>query len=91
MNKPDFYYSETEWDRLGCGPLPDERNILKAKNMPNQVTNEEYVAVLETEKETLLRHYYNPDQEGTGHFNTTASVLQQRIDEIKKKMDQSSK
>ena len=45
----------------------------------------EYVAVLETEKETLLRHYYNPDQEGTGHFNTTASVLQQRIDEIKKR------
>ena len=91
MKKPDFYYSPSEWDRLGCGPLPDERNILKAENMPYQVTNEEYVAVLETEKETLLRHYYNPDQEGTGHFNTTASVLQQRIDEIKKKMDQSSK
>jgi hypothetical protein len=91
MKKPDFYYSETEWDRLGCGPLPDERNILKAKNMPNQVTNEEYVAVLETEKEILLRDYYRPKEEGTGHFNTTASVLQHRIDEIKKKMDQSSK
>ena len=56
--------------------------------MPYQVTNEEYVAVLETEKETLLRYYYNPDQEGTGHFNTTATVLQQRIDEIKKEMGQ---
>ena len=22
-----FYYSEKEWDRLGCGPLPKERNI----------------------------------------------------------------
>jgi hypothetical protein len=21
-----FYYSDKEWDRLGCGPLPDERN-----------------------------------------------------------------
>ena len=20
-----FYYSEREWDRLGCGPLPEER------------------------------------------------------------------
>jgi hypothetical protein len=85
MKKPDFYYSESEWDRLGCGTLPDERNILKAKNMPNQITNEEYVAVLETEKEILLRDYYKPKEEGTGHFNTTASVLQQRIDEIKKR------
>ena len=22
-----FFYSEREWDRLGCGPLPQERNI----------------------------------------------------------------
>lgn len=21
-----FYYSEKEWDRLGCGPLPAERD-----------------------------------------------------------------
>jgi hypothetical protein len=42
------------------------------------------LAVLETEKETLLRHYYKPHHEGTGHFNTAASVLQHRIDEIKK-------
>ena len=21
-----FYYSEREWDRLGCGPLPAERD-----------------------------------------------------------------
>jgi hypothetical protein len=28
-----FYYSEKEWGRLGCGPLPEERkreNFLKA-------------------------------------------------------------
>ena len=23
---PIYYYSEKEWDRLGCGPLPNERN-----------------------------------------------------------------
>lgn len=86
MKKPNYYYSQSEWDRLGCGPLPDERNILKAKNMPNQITSEEYVAVLETEKEILLRDYYKPKEEGTGHFNTTASVLQHRIDEIRKEM-----
>jgi hypothetical protein len=27
-NKPvkQFFYSDKEWDRLGCGPLPEERN-----------------------------------------------------------------
>jgi len=24
---PIYYYSEAEWDRLGCGPLPPERNL----------------------------------------------------------------
>jgi hypothetical protein len=24
-----YYYSEAEWDRLGCGPLPQERDITK--------------------------------------------------------------
>lgn len=24
-----YYYSEAEWTRLGCGPLPDERNRSK--------------------------------------------------------------
>ena len=24
-----FFYSEKEWDRLGCGPLPEERNRLQ--------------------------------------------------------------
>jgi len=55
--------------------------------MPFDITNEEYIAVLETEKETLLRHYYKPQSEGTGHFNTAASVLQHRIDEIRKEME----
>jgi hypothetical protein len=22
---PQYYYSEEEWNRLGCGPLPEER------------------------------------------------------------------
>ena len=28
-----YYYSDREWDRLGCGPLPEERkreNFLEA-------------------------------------------------------------
>ena len=29
QNKKDpvkqYYYSDLEWDRLGCGPLPEER------------------------------------------------------------------
>ena len=47
------------------------------------VTREEYIAVLETEVETLRRYYYNPDAEGTGHFNTAISVLQLRIKDLK--------
>ena len=48
---------------------------------PN-LTKQEYIAVLETEKETLLRHYFKPEVEGTGHFNTAASVLEHRINEL---------
>lgn len=29
MKKAQYYYSEAEWDRLGCGPLPEERDITK--------------------------------------------------------------
>ena len=45
-------------------------------------SKEEYIAVLQTEMETLLRFYYNPSTEGTGHFNTAASVLKARIEEL---------
>jgi len=27
MKNQQYYYSESEWNRLGCGPLPPERNI----------------------------------------------------------------
>jgi hypothetical protein len=47
------------------------------------ITREEYIAVLETERETLLRYYFKPETEGTGHFNTAAGVLQHRIEELK--------
>ena len=49
---------------------------------PN-ITKEEYIAVLETEVETLRRHYFKPETEGTGHFNTTISVLEKRIEELR--------
>ena len=29
MIEKKYYYSEAEWSRLGCGPLPEERNITK--------------------------------------------------------------
>jgi hypothetical protein len=45
-------------------------------------SREEYIAVLQTEVETLRRFYYKPQTEGTGHFNTTISVLEERIKEI---------
>ena len=47
------------------------------------ITREQYIAVLETEVETLSRYYYKPQEEGTGHFNTAIGVLQHRIEELK--------
>jgi hypothetical protein len=29
MIEKQYYYSEAEWSRLGCGPLPEERDITK--------------------------------------------------------------
>jgi hypothetical protein len=28
-----YYYTESEWNRLGCGPLPPERNILNRQSL----------------------------------------------------------
>jgi len=47
------------------------------------ITREQYIAVLETEVETLSRYYYKPNEGGTGHFNTAIGVLQHRIEELK--------
>ena len=47
------------------------------------ITREQYIAVLETEVETLSRYYYKPETEGTGHFNTAIGVLKHRIEELK--------
>jgi hypothetical protein len=40
-----------------------------------------YVAVLRKERLHLLS-LHNPNHEGTGHYNTAAGVLEQRIKEI---------
>jgi len=29
MIEKKYYYSEDEWSRLGCGPLPESRDITK--------------------------------------------------------------
>ena len=50
-------------------------------------SREEYIAVLQTEVETLRRFYYKPQTEGTGHFNTAISVLEQRIEELQRMAD----
>jgi hypothetical protein len=35
------------------------------------------------ERGLLLRDYFKPQTEGTGHFNTAAGVLKHRINELK--------
>jgi hypothetical protein len=51
---------------------------VNAKDIPMDV----YIAVLQTELDTLLGSYYNPNTEGTGHYNTAAHVLKTRINEL---------
>jgi hypothetical protein len=52
----------------------------------HDISSREYIAVLQTEVETLRRYYYNPDVSGTGHFNTAIGVLEFRIKELTKEM-----
>ena len=47
-------------------------------------SREEYIAVLQNEVEILRRYYFKPETSGTGHFNTTISVLESRIEELQK-------
>jgi hypothetical protein len=68
------------------GAFPSEEPLVQFEQkqpvFPN-ITREEYIAVLETEVETLRRYYFKPETEGTGHFNTAISVLEKRIEEIR--------
>jgi len=51
------------------------------------ISSREYIAVLQTEVETLRRYYYKgPHEPGTGHFNTAIGVLEFRIKELAKEM-----
>ena len=36
---PHYYYSPGEWDRLGCGPLPPERNRELQRTIERSVPN----------------------------------------------------
>ena len=47
---------------------------------------ERIIEVLEREREILLNDFYKPETEGTGHFNTAASVLEMRINSYKAKL-----
>jgi hypothetical protein len=57
-------------------------------NDQNQISN--IIEVLENERNVLLTEFYRPETEGTGHFNTAASVLEMRINEYKTKASFSS-
>ena len=49
------------------------------------VDKETYIKVLKKEI-NVLKSYYKPQEEGTGHFNTAISVLQFRIEELEKQL-----
>lgn len=37
MKNQHYYYSEAEWNRLGCGPLPAERDLSLLKKEEPEV------------------------------------------------------
>lgn len=47
---------------------------------------ERIIEVLERERDILLNDFYKPETEGTGHYNTAASVLEMRINSYKAKL-----
>jgi hypothetical protein len=47
---------------------------------------EQYIAVLKKEVQ-VLESRFNPNEEGTGHYNTTIGVLQSRIEEIQNELN----
>ena len=52
------------------------------------LSKEAYISVLKQERETLLNEYYRPKEEGTGHFNTAASVLEWRIKALEEEIQE---
>ena len=51
------------------------------------LSKEAYISVLKQERETLLNEYYRPKEEGTGHYNTAASVLEWRIKALEEEIN----
>jgi hypothetical protein len=50
------------------------------------VDRDEYIKVLQKEV-SILKTRFNPNEEGTGHYNTAISVLQNRIEEIQNELN----
>jgi hypothetical protein len=46
----------------------------------------QYIAVLRKEIQ-VLKTRYNPEIEGTGHFNTAISVLEERVKELENELN----
>lgn len=40
MKHDSYYYSESEWNRLGCGPLPPERDRSRQKDFTKEQKSE---------------------------------------------------
>jgi hypothetical protein len=60
--------------------------IIMSKQPWRENDYERIIEVLEREREILLNEFYKPEVEGTGHFNTAASVLEMRINSYKAKL-----
>ena len=50
------------------------------------LSKEFYINDLKREHETLLKEFYKPNEEGTGHINTAATVLAWRIKSLEEEI-----
>ena len=80
-----YQYWHDNWNHAHCGSSPAFYELwwfLHAGVHAFRVDSYEYCQ----QEINVLKTYYKPQEEGTGHFNTAISVLQFRIEELEKQL-----
>lgn len=53
----EYYFTASEWDRLGCGPLPAERDRERLREQQNQNKRNIVARANQDEGENAVRGY----------------------------------
>lgn len=57
MPVTEYYFTAGEWDRLGCGPLPPERDRERLREQQNQNKRDIVARANQDEGENTVRGY----------------------------------